>query len=76
MTLLITFHFNMRKQLTLEQYLKKGGYTLKDVEREMNSERGKKGAKSRWAKLTPEERKAHSVMMNKAKAKKLSTDAS
>lgn len=44
----------------------------------MNEEDRKKAAstlaKIRWSKRTPEERKAHSVKMNEARRKKLSTD--
>ena len=35
-----------------------------------DSEWGRRGAKKRWSKTTPEERKAYSVMLNEAKKAK------
>lgn len=50
----------------------KKGWALKTAEEKsaMMSERGKKGRASRWSKMSPEERKAHSQMMLKKKQEK------
>ncbi len=43
---------------------------LEDIRAEAREELARKAGKARQAQMTPEERKAYSVMLNKAKAQK------